>query len=153
MGLFRKLRKINIHYGYGDIQSIEMLTKTTGLVKISRPHMNITTRKFRLSDDLKKVTFCGKTRVIAPISCWDNGGTPLETIDRYSVLFIDEQNGINRLYEALAMSSSPFHPQGVGQHTQGMPGPHLGKKIKFEQLPYDCQILVKNDLDWRPETN
>ena len=143
MGLFRKLRKINIHYGYGDIQSIEMLTKTTGLVKIRRAHMNITTRKFRLSDDLKKVTFCGQKREIVKISCWDSGE---KEIDRYTVVFLDKRFG-TRNYSALAMSSNPFHPQGFGQHVECMPGQHLGKKIKFEQLPFYCQILVKNDLD------
>ncbi len=143
MGLFRKLWKINIHYGYGDIQSIEMLTKTTGLVKIRRAHMNITTRKFRLSDDLKKVTFCGQTREIIRISCWDNGG---KTLDRYTVVFLDEPNNSEN-YSALAMSSNPFHPQGFGQHTWSMIGPHLGKKIKFEQLPSNCQICVKRDLE------
>jgi hypothetical protein len=145
IGLFRKLWMINIHYGWGDIQSIKMLTKTTGMASIKRgwKHTTIQTRKFRISSDLKKVTFCGQTRAIVRISCWDNGG---KTPDRYTVLFMDCQN-VNRTYEALCMSSSPFHPQGFGQHSQGMPGSHLGKKIKFEQLPSDCQILVKQDLE------
>ena len=143
IGLCHKLWNINLHYGYGQIKSCKMLTKTTGLVEIYRPHMNITTRKFRLSDDLKKVTFCGQTRKILRISCWDDGG---KTLDRYTVVFLDQIIN-NRNYSALAMSSNPFHPQGFGQHTYSMIGPHLGKKIKFEQLPPNCQALVKNDLD------
>jgi hypothetical protein len=143
MGLYRKLQHINIHYGYGDIKSCKMLTKTTGIVKIIRPHVVDTTRKFRLSDDLKKVTFCGQTREIIRISCWDDGG---KTLDRYTVVFLDQPSN-SRNYSALAMSSNPFHAQGFGQHTWSMIGPHLGKKIKFEQLPYNCQICVKRDLE------
>jgi hypothetical protein len=56
------------------------------------------------------------------------------------------------------MSSNPFHPQGFGQHGATRSGPcdfppcrlgkrnHLGKRIRFEDLPPDCQRLVVHDL-------
>jgi hypothetical protein len=49
------------------------------------------------------------------------------------------------------MSSNPFHPQGFGQHGEAdhtIDRPtygHLGKRITFEQLPPDCQMLVWSD--------
>jgi hypothetical protein len=44
------------------------------------------------------------------------------------------------------MSSIPFHPQGFGQYSTCQLGRHLGKRIDFEDLPEDCQKLVKQDL-------
>ena len=83
------------------------------------------------------------------VRCYDNNG---KTADRYTVVFtgripgrlIGEQFG-------LAMSNNPFHPQGIGQHFEygyriDYPGySHLGKKIKFDDLPKDCQTLVLSD--------
>ena len=68
---------------------------------------------------------------------YDNGG---KTFDRYTVVFMSRPYAPNSpLYEALAMSANPFHPQGFGQHTSAMPGRHLGKRIEPEDLPNDCQ--------------
>jgi hypothetical protein len=39
------------------------------------------------------------------------------------------------------------HPQGFGQHGRGLIGKHNGKRIKFEELPPDCQRLVMRDLE------
>jgi hypothetical protein len=76
----------------------------------------------------------------------DNGG---KTFDRYTVVY-DSVEGMTSageaLYWSVGMSSDPFHPQGFGQHGSAMPGKHLGHKIKFSQLPADCQKLVKQDL-------
>lgn len=78
------------------------------------------------------------------IRCYDNGG---KTIDRYTVVFT---RGKGSLY--LGMSSNPMHPQGIGMHGEGPPGSgpidrptygHLGKRIVFEQLPDDCQKIVR----------
>lgn len=80
------------------------------------------------------------------IRCYDNGG---ETIDRYTVVFTRLGNKLGRgtcLY--LAMNAAPFHPQGFGQHGEStcpIDRPsygHLGKKIRFEDLPADCQKCV-----------
>ncbi len=73
----------------------------------------------------------------------DNGG---KTMDRYTVVY-DTIGDSKGNYDAVGMSSEPFHPQGIGQHSTAMPGKHLGKKIKFADLPKDCQRLVKRDLE------
>ena len=71
------------------------------------------------------------------------------SIDRYTVVYncVDHYTPDGKpLYMAVGMNSEPFHPQGFGQHCVAMPGKHLGKKIKFSDLPKDCQRLVKQDL-------
>lgn len=73
----------------------------------------------------------------------DNGG---RTIDRYTVIY-NIIGDSNSNYECVSMNQEPFHPQGFGQHGTAMRGRHLGKKIKFNQLPTDCQKLVMQDLN------
>jgi hypothetical protein len=49
----------------------------------------------------------------------------------------------------VGMSGRPYHPQGFCQHgdKQGIVvGPHLGKRIKFNSLPYDCKRVVRRDM-------
>lgn len=84
------------------------------------------------------------------IRCYDNGG---ET-DRYTVVFTNvgrfcpELRG-GALY--LGMSTHPFHPQGFGQHGESRDQidrpkyAHLGKKIRYVDLPPDCRKLVRTD--------
>jgi len=85
------------------------------------------------------------------VRCYDNGG---ETIDCYTVVFTGRylhKTGGSSWY--VGMSSNPFSPQGFGQHGesnthQPIDKPsykHLGKKIKFDELPEDCKQLVIND--------
>jgi hypothetical protein len=77
-----------------------------------------------------------------PIAVYDNLG---KTIDRFTVLYLDQPES-NYCFSCLAMNHEPFHPQGFGQHSSAMPGRHLGIRIKFSELPADCQIAVRNDL-------
>lgn len=77
------------------------------------------------------------------IRIYDNGG---KTLDRYTVVFMDQPEHPAPSFAVLGMSEHPFHPQGFGQHCTAMPGRHLGKRIKFEQLPPDCQRCVLQDL-------
>lgn len=76
------------------------------------------------------------------IECYDNGG---KTADRYTAVYLNypEENGA---FQAVGMSADPFHPQGFGQHCTAIPGGHLGRRIAFEELPEDCQKLVRRDL-------
>lgn len=81
------------------------------------------------------------------IRIYDNNG---KTVDRYTVVFMDRpyysQTGTlarHPMRECLGMSHSPFHPQGFCQHSGAMPGRHLGKRLKLEQLPPDCQRAIK----------
>jgi len=73
---------------------------------------------------------------------YDNGG---KTVDRYTVYY-DEPTG--NVYPCVGMSSNPCHPQGFGQHSEGILGRHNGKRIKFEDLPIDCQRVVLQDINW-----
>ena len=85
----------------------------------------------------------------------DNGG---KTFDRYTVVYEDIEPGFvghqpdgtiapNKILSCLGMSERPFHPQGFGQHSSCQDGKHLGKKIRFEDLPADCQKAVLQDIE------
>lgn len=77
------------------------------------------------------------------VQVYDNGG---KTADRYTVVYLDfpAKDGC---YEAVGMSAAPFHPQGFCQHTEALPGEHLGAEIGFADLPKDCQTVVRKDLE------
>jgi hypothetical protein len=76
------------------------------------------------------------------IACYDDG----KSGDRYTVVYLDEPDGRKlRCYAAVGMSAAPFHPQGIGQHCMATVGRHLGKRIKFVDLPEDCRRLVNRD--------
>ena len=78
------------------------------------------------------------------IAIYDNGG---KTFDRYAVYFsFFTRTKLCSQHTCLAMSEHPFHPQGFGQHSSGTLGKHNGKRITFNQLPPDCQKLVKQEL-------
>lgn len=77
------------------------------------------------------------------IRCYDNGG---KTADRYTVVYLEQKDARPNIFACVGMNSSPFHPQGFGQHSTAMLGRHLGKSIEFSLLPPDCQKLVKQDL-------
>lgn len=75
---------------------------------------------------------------------YDNGG---KTFDRYTIIpprwagpLYRERNG---LWTCIGASSRPFHPQGLGQHVTATPGPHLGKRITWDQLPPDVQKFAR----------
>lgn len=83
------------------------------------------------------------------VHCYDNGG---ETFDRYTVCFTGRyRHKTDRQQWYVGMSAHPFHPQGFGQHgesAQPIDYPrysHLGRKIKFSDLPPDCQRLIVGD--------
>jgi len=85
------------------------------------------------------------------ISVWDDGNT---VIDHYTVVFLDDEK--NRKVPYLAMNDTPFHPQGFCQYGE-MPidavaykgrGGAFKKRIRFEDLPADCQKAVKQDLNF-----
>ena len=84
------------------------------------------------------------------IRCYDNGG---ETFDRYTVVYTGRYtHKTNRSFWYVSMSTNPFNPQGFGQHGESEFRPidrpryrHLGKKIKWESLPANCQKLVLSD--------
>ena len=72
--------------------------------------------------------------------------------DPYTVVYTGHythKTGHSHWY--VGMSAKPFHPQGIGMHGESdtqidYPSyKHLGKKIKFDDLPEDCQTLVLQD--------
>ncbi len=83
---------------------------------------------------------------------FDNGG---DTCDRYTAQFTGNygsKTGGGRWY--LHMRASPYHPQGVGMHDErhpqfgGYANAHArpsGKRIKFRDLPPDCQRAAMSD--------
>jgi len=88
------------------------------------------------------------------VGVYDNGG---KSADRYTVVFapfVSPHDG-NLYWQYLAMSSAPFHPQGVGLsgetcgHRPGVGagsgwGNACGRVIEFEELPADCQKAARD---------
>ena len=91
-----------------------------------------------------------------------------DTIDRYTIVFSGGYNNIGQTrrgirrgsHPYLGMSGSPFHPQGIAQHGESFRcidvnssgfAPslgrkcHLGRRIRFRDLPEDCQKVVLRD--------
>lgn len=72
---------------------------------------------------------------------YDNGG---KTADRYTIIPPRNAGATYRerasgLWMAAGSSEHPQHPQGFGQHTSAMPGSHLGRRIRWDDLPEDVQ--------------
>lgn len=76
------------------------------------------------------------------VRIYDNGG---KTLDRFTAVYMDQKE-YNGNFSARGMCESPFSPQGFGCSCVAKPGRHLGKRIKFAQLPKDCQKLILQDL-------
>lgn len=83
------------------------------------------------------------------IRVWDNGGI---TFDRYVVAYMDEPLERDGTTPMVGMNHEPFHPQGYGQHCSGHPGPHLGTRIRFSDLPEDCRKVVEQDTRVAPHS-
>lgn len=81
------------------------------------------------------------------IRCYDNNG---ETQDRYTCVFTGNYtHKTSREHWYLGMSADPFHPLGIGIHESSKTQidtpaySHLGKKVKFEDLPDKVQQCIK----------
>jgi hypothetical protein len=86
------------------------------------------------------------------LECYDSGD---EYPDRYTVIDLKEIEKITddgTIYAAWSASSNPFHPLGIGCHTEAMRGEHLGKIIEFSDLPDDVQRFVKQDFSTEKNT-
>jgi len=113
------------------------------------------TNKVKLARLDRFAPFCESgEREPRKVCIYDNGGVDAGgSIDRYTAVF----TGTRSVCNYLAMSEEPFHPQGFGQHGESesridVPvSRHLGKKIKFSQLPVDCRSFVLSDyaVMWR----
>ena len=85
------------------------------------------------------------------LGIYDNGG---QSADRYTVVYEPTEYEGQLWWDYVAMSEAPFHAQGVGLHGQApfrlhatFNGSGCGKTIAFEDLPDDCQSLVRRDLE------
>lgn len=92
---------------------------------------------------------------------YDNGGA---TADRYTVVFTGRYTHLTGgEHWVLGMSGVPFHPQGVCLHNcyrrivdcpaAGWPPAlgrrcHLGRRIRFEDLPQDCRKAARMDYEY-----
>jgi len=81
-------------------------------------------------------------------SIWDNGG---ETADRYSIVMNWKETPT--MYAILGLSDNPESPQGFSQFTHGQAGKHLGKKLKWNQLPPKIQKHIVSRLAESNEIN
>jgi hypothetical protein len=68
----------------------------------------------------------------ATIRVYDNGG---KSIDRYTVVFMDEPSEQTNCWNCVGMSHDVTTPQGFYQHTECKLGRYLGKRIQFSELP------------------
>jgi hypothetical protein len=82
-------------------------------------------------------------KALKKVRIYDNQG---ETFDQFTAVFMMLPERQAGMFSAVGMSEHPFSPQGFGQHCPAMPGKHLGKQIKFQELPKDCQKLILQDL-------
>lgn len=76
---------------------------------------------------------------------YDNGG---KTADRYTVIpprwaHEHKSTGANT-WAAIGANHWPFAPQGIGCTTLAVPGPHLGRRIKWDELPKDVQTFARD---------
>lgn len=86
----------------------------------------------------------------AVLRCYDNGGA---TLDRYTIVpprwaTEHKSRGANT-WAAIGASAHPF--QSVGQMTLAAPGPHLGRRIHWDDLPADVQRMAQQAFpDYSP---
>jgi hypothetical protein len=82
----------------------------------------------------------------SPLRIWDDGG---KSYDRYTITAPRSARASDTFREwdgswrCLAASENPQHPQGFGQHSSCTPGPHLGKRITWQELPAAVQKFVR----------
>lgn len=89
---------------------------------------------------ISNVLPCGE---YADVRVYDDGG---KTIDRYTVVFMDTAHGKPRMFDCVAMGSDVISPQGFYQHSECMLGRHLGRQIKFSELPTAHQRRIILEL-------
>ena len=79
------------------------------------------------------------------IACYDNGG---KTIDRYTIVFDTKHDVQGKYNECLGLSKGDEDGFfGFSQFCSCTLGRHLGKKLKFEQLPEHVQKHVKARIE------
>jgi hypothetical protein len=54
--------------------------------------------------------------------------------------------GCQNDWAAIGCNAYPFHPQGIGMYCGAMPGPHLGKRVCWSDLPADVQKFARQSF-------
>ena len=86
---------------------------------------------------------------------YDNGG---KTFDRYTCIpprwaHQHRERRSHFVFETIGASELPYHPQGFGMCVSAEPGPHLGKRIHWDQLPPQVQQFARESFtEYCPET-
>lgn len=78
----------------------------------------------------------------AALRIYDDGG---KTADRYTLVppRWARLRGRNGAWPAFGCNAEPFHPMGIGMHCECVPGPHLGRRIAWSDLPPDVQRAAR----------
>ena len=92
------------------------------------------------------------------IRCYDYGGRG----DRYTIVYLKPETVRGELlYHYRSCDTDPFHPMGIGMMGSSVYRPvdkdgdrlvrvgrknHLGRRIRFEDLPEQVQKLIRQDL-------
>lgn len=79
------------------------------------------------------------------LQIWDNGG---KSFDRYTIFkarerFIGFDKYGNKLFMGISASETGC---GVFMYIEAMKGPHLGKRVKFEDLDKELQNRLRNEF-------
>lgn len=79
------------------------------------------------------------------LRCYDNGG---RSFDRYTIIpprwaHQYRERAQHGAFLAIAASERPYHAQGFGQLVTAVPGPHLGRRIHWGDLPADVQRFAR----------
>lgn len=78
---------------------------------------------------------------------YDNGG---RSADRYTIVpprwAGEDYRERGGLWSAFGCNAEPFHPQGIGMHCSAAPGPHLGRRIRWADLPADVQRAARQSF-------
>lgn len=77
------------------------------------------------------------------LRCYDNGGRSFDCFTIIPPRWARDYREHGFCWACIGASSNPFDPQGFGQHTSAMPGPHLGRRIHWDKLPADVQRFAR----------
>jgi hypothetical protein len=71
-------------------------------------------------------------------------------VDHYTIAFKGYYlPGYGMIYPYLSSSDAPYHPGGVGLHGESrtfMKGRHLGKRVRFEELPAQVREFITDNI-------
>lgn len=119
------------YYEIGTYGIFDNKSNQQGNFNRSESQLHLTLRKHNKWFEEESTPIPEKPKCIK--SVWDNDG---KTIDRYTVVFKTHEMSIEKdTFDSLGLSIYPEHPQGFSQMGSCKVGEHLGKRIKFHDLP------------------